>query len=663
DDRDLLHFFEPASASADSSRVSGLFGIPALASGPQGLEGMLSTAVHRAQGLVEAICASRTDEELYGLVRLFDRLSDTVCRVLDLCEFIRGVHPDERYISMAEDVYGQLYSYMNVLNTHVGLFDALCRLKATPTVWNALAEEEQAVALIFLRDFHKSGIQLSQRKRASFIQLSDEVQSLSRHFLTAQEQINTPPPSHPLPGVERRGGQVYIQATPRNVQYLLQLCPFPSARKAIYQAAYAASDEEVGILDALVDRRHRLAQAVDFSSYGEMFLSDKMAKSPEQVEVFIQALSQRNASVVRGDLSLLNQVRQQDPQAAKGAELAAWDRSYYHRLLRASSPSLSSLTPYFPLGRVILGLSRLMHVLYGVRLRPSQHAHGEVWTEEVRRMEVVNEDGTFLGLIYLDLEDRPGKARGAAHYTIRCARRHWPQEGPDDQGGTVYRGGSQWITPMVVLTCGFSQAHRGMDIGEVETLFHEAGHALHAMLGQTTYHNVAGTRCAVDFVELPSILHERFISEPTFLRLLSQHHHTGAPAPLPLVQTHLSHRQTLSSLEDQQQMVYAMLDQRLHASRQQGQEGSDAAVREAEAMVGAFSHIPGVRWQMDFGHLVGYGAGYYSYLLDRVLANRVWQRLFCTSGISRESGENLASCVLRHGGGRDPWMCVEDLLQ
>ncbi|KAI9228055.1 MAG: metallopeptidase [Piptocephalis tieghemiana] len=632
---------------------------------------MLQEATQRAQELVESICASRTDKELYNLVPLFDRLSDTVCRVLDLCEFIRGVHPDEHYVSMAEEVYGQLFSYMNVLNTHVGLYDALCRLKSTPTVWDALGEEERAVALIFLRDFHKSGIQLSERKRASFIQLSDEVQSLSRHFLTMQEQEDRPSlvlpdaalPVHPLPGVKRKDGQVHIQASPRNVQFLLQHCPFPSARKAIYRAAYTASDSDVSVLDSLVDRRHQLAQAVDFSSYGEMFLSDKMAQSPEKVEAFIQALSRRNTSVVQGDMALLGQVRQQDSRATKEGELAAWDRAYYHRLLRASSPPLSSLTPYFPLARVLQGLSRLVHVLYGVRLRPSQHAQGEVWAEGVRRMEVADENGTLLGLIYLDLEDRPGKFRGAAHYTIRCSRRLWPEEGKGLQEGTVQRGSTKWVTPMVVLTCGFSQAHKGMEIGEVETLFHEAGHALHAMLGQTTYHNVAGTRCAVDFVELPSILHERFISDPSFLRLLSQHHRTGSPAPLSLIQSHLSHRQALSSLEDQQQMVYAMLDQRLHASRQQHHGGSDEAVREAESLVGAFPHVPGARWQMDFGHLVGYGAGYYSYLLDRVLANRVWQRVFRSSGVSRESGEKLASSVLRHGGGRDPWTCVEDLLQ
>lgn len=180
------------------------------------------------------------------------------------------------------------------------------------------------------------------------------------------------------------------------------------------------------------------------------------------------------------------------------------------------------------------------------------------------------------------------------------------------------------------------------------------------MLGRTEYHNVSGTRCATDFVELPSIIMESFVSSPDVLPLFARHFHTDAPLPLPHFKAHLSLHTSLSAMETNAQIMMATLDQVYHSKAAQDPSAFDTTriYHDLQQKMGVIPPVNGTAWQTQFGHLYGYGATYYSYLFDRAIAERVFGKLFCKNALSREGGEILRDEVLKWGGSKDPWEMV-----
>ncbi|KAI5114663.1 hypothetical protein M0805_001846, partial [Coniferiporia weirii] len=271
--------------------------------------------------------------------------------------------------------------------------------------------------------------------------------------------------------------------------------------------------------------RAELAQLCGKESYAHLTLNDKMAKSPEHVRYFLDALLDHTRPYARNALLSLSQRKQKHLGLSTLPVIQAWDRDYY---CPPEPPAPPIPLPPLTLGTVFMALSRLFKHLYGITLRPQDASQGELWHPDVRKLEVVDEDAGVIGWIYADLFARRGKAGGAAHYTVRCSRRT-DDDDPDadyipagymnknvemsmnfdKEHRTHLRGiKGEYQLPVVVLLCEFTppSVTRGatrLHWHEVQTLFHEMGHAMHSMIGRTEYQNVSGTRCATDFVELP----------------------------------------------------------------------------------------------------------------------------------------------------------------
>lgn len=178
------------------------------------------------------------------------------------------------------------------------------------------------------------------------------------------------------------------------------------------------------------------------------------------------------------------------------------------------------------------------------------------------------------------------------------------------------------------------------------------------MIGKTEYQNVSGTRCATDFVELPSILMEHFLTSPTVLSLFS----SADDAAARQVGNH--HEDPCHNIDTHGQILLAVLDQAYHspAATEPGFD-STATLARLHAARGLIPFVEGTSWQTQFGHLFGYGATYYSYLFDRAIASRVWRKLFARDPLNREMGERYKREILRHGGGEDPWAMIGSLLE
>ncbi|KAK3807709.1 MAG: hypothetical protein J3Q66DRAFT_379188 [Benniella sp.] len=674
---------------------------------PQTFMDSVSAAIARGHLLVERIANApeRGEHEMRKVVKIFDRLSDVICRVIDAAEVVQGLHPDPAWRRGAETVFEEMFSWMNTLNTDPRLYKTLQTVLNTPSIESGFSEAERHTAIMFLRDFEKSGIHLSDAKRAQFVQLSDKIVSLGREFMNVSSTPG-PGPSHIMitPPTRLRGlatGHIQritktnkhgekvaaVSTSGWESQMVLKHVEDEEIRRAMFVANMAEDKSKVAILDDLLKTRYELAQLVGLPSYGHLFLGSKMVKNPQNVNAFLQTLHGSLQQNLEKELTMLQRAKRIHTRN-DNATLKAWDKDYYQRLINSQTSTIppgEPISAYFSVGTTMDGLSKLFSNLYGITFVPRSIRPGEVWHDDVVKLDVMDERDGLIGTLYCDFYARHDKQPNAVHYYVRCARRVDDDDEENDVApGMMLREGIKLSTadpgvhmpgkegryqlPIAVLSCGFSRPVGRkpalLNWLEVETLFHEMGHAMHSMIGRADYHNVSGTRCPVDFVEIPSIMMEHFLAAPEVLDLFATHYQTQAPLPKGLLEAHQASRSTFQAIDLHSRLTLSMLDQLYHSGIV-GDSGfsSTKSLNDLESTIGIVPPVPGTAWQTGFGHLNSYGAGYYSYVFGRCVTEQIWDKVFKSAPTSREAGERLREHVLKWGGSRDPWKCLGGLLE
>lgn len=677
---------------------------------PDGFLTFARVSLKRARAIVDKVLKTSSIEEYRMIVRYLDRLSDILCRVLDMADFVRVTHPNPTVQSKASEAWDMVYQYMNELNTMTGLNDQLSIAMANPDVTSVWSEEEKAVAEVLKLDFTKSAVNLPQNYRDRFVQLSSEISTAGSAFVQemSPEQLEVIISSSHLRGMDpvqardlTRGGRVHIPTLSAQAALALRTVHDQDARKLLFYASRTASKRSVQILEYMMQLRSELATLSGFKSYAHLALRDRMmARSPEAVLKFLRALAKNNSPKAKQEMKdLLEEKKKFDPLAT---QLDPWDKDYYSNLVRRPmrqlEPRSDTLSSYFSLGVVMQGLSRLFTQLYGIRFVPKAPLPGETWHPDVRRLDVMSDTDGHVAVLYCDLFYRPDKSPNPAHFTLRCSRELskdemaevWEQRKEDADmpqfsspelaanDGMSYslQNGTVKQLPTIALVCDFSKDSMESDhppallsFFQLETLFHEMGHAIHSILARTSFQNVSGTRCATDLAELPSTLMEYFAADPSVLALFARHWKTNEPLPYELVAKRIHQAKRFEASETENQIILAMLDQSLHSPKARGHNFDSTKI--FHSLQRTFSSAPpdpySTRWQGFFGHLSGYGSTYYSYLFDRVLAQRVWEVVFSAGqgrgALRRENGERLKESLLKWGGGRDPWKCLSDVLK
>lgn len=659
--------------------------------------------LRKAKKLVAKILAASSVEQYHRIVKDLDRLSDLLCRVIDISDFVRATHPDPRMQVAATRAYAMVFEYMNVLNTTTGLakqLDTAIEQSANMPKWG---EQEQMVAKILKRDFANSAIDLPQADRERFVTLSQEISEVGLDFVDslAPEKERLTFQSSRLKGMDpmlvrqlTQWGQVTLPSVGGPAVAALRSVQDEATRKEIFRASRTSSRATLERLRSLLTKRAELAKLSGFQSYAHLTLQDKMAKSPESVNGFLQALSKDNRPMVEAEVVDLIMAKMTETNTSHPT-LQPWDKEYYmsHILssVRSTSRNPDFLSAYFSLGRVMQGLSRLFSRLYGIRFVPHESLPGETWNSDVRRLDVISETDGHVAVLYCDLFSRPGKSPNPAHFTLRCSRLISSEEIQEavlardpifesaeqvaNDGMAMSKPHSEGVMqlPTIALICDFatepgSNKPSLLNFSEVSTLFHEMGHAIHSIIGRTLFQAVSGTRCATDFSELPSILMEHFAADPSVLALFASHYETDQALPYEMVAEKLALDKKFEGSDVENQIILSMLDQAYHSSLPLNPSFDTTKVyHDLQRAHGTLPpDPPGTSWQGFFGHLYGYGGSYYSYLFDRVLAKRVWQKVFASGqdggATDRLNGERFKDNVLKWGGARDPWRCLSNVL-
>ncbi|MEA3445608.1 MAG: M3 family metallopeptidase [Bacteroidota bacterium] len=401
------------------------------------------------------------------------------------------------------------------------------------------------------------------------------------------------------------------------------------------------------IVKQIARLRLEKANLLGYVSHSAFVLDNNMAKEPERVYNFLDDLWEKALPMAKAEAIELQELINNEKGKFK---LEAWDWWYYTEKLRKSKYNLNEeeLRPYFKLENVIDGAFAVANNLYGISFAELNDM--PVYHPEVRVFDVLNNDNSHLGVLYMDFFPRESKRGGAWMTEFR------QQSIKDDKD----------IRPVISVVCNFSKPSGDtpalLNFDEVETLFHEFGHALHGLFSECTYPGIAGTNVARDFVELPSQFMENFCSEPEALALFAKHYKTGEIIPQELVDKIIASSHFNQGFVAVEYLSAAYLDLDWHNMK----EAVDVDVNKFEqAVLDKIGLIPEitVRYRSTyFAHVFsgGYSSGYYSYIWAELLDADAFQAFKENGLFDQTTASAFRKELLSKGGTDDPMLLYEN---
>ena len=559
-----------------------------------------------------------------------------------------------------EPISAMLTDFSNAMMLDPALFarvDAVYRQRASLD----LSPEQTRLLEETHRRFVRAGAALAPEQRERVAQINAEMSKLGVAFgqklladqkassviLTEAEMAGIPAGAKAAAAkaAEDAGRQGYlITATRSAVEPFLTTATNRAARKKVFKAfdnrgANANDNNTAAIIRRMLELRIERAQLMGAKTHADFVLEDSMAKTPDGAMDLLMQIYAPARERARQEQAALEKLA-----AADGVtKLEAWDWRFYAEKERARRYNLdeAQLKQYFPLDGMVAALMETTSRLYGIKFveRPDL----PVYAPGVKAWEAREADGTVVGLFFADWFARPTKRPGAWMNSLR------------DQSALLgYKA-------VVVNNCNFTSPAPGeratISLDDAETLFHEFGHALHGLFSQVRYPSLSGTAVSRDFVELPSQIHEHWISEPSILRAHAKNA-AGEPIPEAMLASLLEARTFNQGFVTVQQISSAILDMRLHQMTSVPADFDAVAWEKAQLTALGVLEAVGMRHRLPhFSHIFdgGYSAGYYAYS---------WAEAMDADGFEafKESGDlfnpvlaaKLRREVLARGNTRDP---------
>jgi len=428
---------------------------------------------------------------------------------------------------------------------------------------------------------------------------------------------------------------------------------------SVNRANHGGENDTKAIVTRLAQLRAQRAKLLGFPNHATFSLDDQMAKTPQNAEQLLTGIVPAATAKARDEAARMQKII----DAEKGGfTLGPQDWEYYAEKVRKAEYDLdeSQIKPYFELEHVLHdGVFFAANKLYGITFKERKDL--PVYNPDVRVFEVFDANGKSLALFYADYFQRANKDGGA-----------W-QDSFVDQSNLL------GTKPVVVNVCNFTKPSPGqpalLSFDDVTTMFHEFGHALHAMFSNIKYPMLGGV--SRDFVEFPSQFNEHWALDPTVLANYAKHYQTGKPMPQDLVDKIKRSRTFNQGYAVTEYVAAALLDMAWH-SLPADAPPQDVNKFEADALKRYQIDLPQVppRYHTTyFSHIWngGYSAGYYAYLWSEVLDDDAFYWFKEHGGLTRVNGQRFREMVLSKGGtqdvattfrnfrGRDP--IVEPLLE
>lgn len=622
---------------------------------PGEITNLSAAAETKARASLDAIAAippqQRTPENT--LIAFSDAVTDYNDAMNPLV-IMGEVAPDPAIAAEGMAARDSYSSFMTGVSTRRDLYNAIRDLQPqTP--------DEARLFNVTIQAFEHNGLKLSDDRLALVREKLQEISRLETRYAANLNNDNTTlvftreelagVPDDVLDSFEQTPDGSYI-VTLQGPDYsaVMRNADRSETRKAMYRAINNVQTEEnTRLLEDAVTLRSETAHELGYATWADYQLDGRMAKDSGAAMTFLEGMEGPLQEKTKAELAGLLLIKQQRDPSADSVD--PWDVSW----LLAQQKQIQynydddEVKEYFPTDTVVEGMFKTCGSLFGIRFDEVKGA--DVWAPEVRLFRVSDtSDNATVGYLYLDLYPRAGKTQSVFETELRTGR---------------MKNGS-YSVPVVIIVDDITRPTEKrpslMTPGDVSTLFHETGHALHSLLTRAPYGTLAGTNVQWDFVETPSQALEEWPYDPQVMESLSGYYtNRSQKIPADLSNRIIAAQNSGKGYYYSRQLVYSLYDLRLHTATPPVNATDLFYATYADVMARPLA--PGLHEPASFSHLMGgYDAGYYGYLWSKVYALEIVDEFERNGMTNHTSGMRFREEILSRGNMDDGDVLLDNFL-
>ena len=610
----------------------------------------VKAGIEAQQAEIDAIVASQEAPTFESVIAPFDRSGGLLAKVTGVLYNVSETENCPEMEAIIEEATPLLSAHDDGIYMNKALYEKVA------AVYNAdqsgLTREQQMVLKKIYEAFERNGVGLDEAAQEELKQINAEMAA----------KIN------------KIGNNILAESNAFKQEFGLSVSAYPVAmaetvdralRERMFKAYSTrghngnANDNRALILDVM-RLRIRKARIMGFDNPADYILQDKMAHDHATVDAFLGDIMKAAVEKAKAEVADMQAIMDEDVKAGvlpSGSKIEPWDWWYYAERVRKAKYDLDeNLTkPYFEAGNVKKGLFAAAKTLYGVNAEEIQGV--PVYNPAVQTYKLTYDDGSLIGIFTTDYFPRDSKRGGAWMNNVR--EQYVDAEGRD-------------VRPIIVNVGNFSAPDADgvalLSVDNVETAFHEFGHALHGLLSKCSYKTVSGTNVARDFVETFSQFNENFAFQPELLAQYATHYKTGEVIPSELVAKINAARTFNQGFMTTELCAASILDMKWHELTEIPADADSTFIDAFEEKVckemGLIDEIIPRYRTTYFNHIFGsgYSAGYYGYLWSEVLDKDAFSKFEDHGVWDVELARKFKETFLEKGGSEEPMVLFKSFM-
>lgn len=589
--------------------------IPKFETTPAEIEASINEAITTANAALDKVGALKSSEVTFdNTIRALDDIGYAANQVASRIYLMKETSQDEKLRDAGTELIKLFEKWSVGLDYREDVYQAV---KAYADTKPQLSGEQAKLFKETLRDYKRAGLHLPKGKRDEVEELRKILSGMRTDFRSnvtnaekdikfTKEELDGVPDSYlNAPGIKTGDDEYTVQA---NVTYhflvVMQNAKREETRKRLKIARYSlAKEENSELLQKVVMLRDDIARRLGYATWADYKTEPKMAGNGKTAMEFVRNLKDGLQPKFEAELEEFRKMKVRDADDAD-AKIELWDWRYYSNQLKKEKYTVDTeqLRVFFAYEKVLQGMFDIYEHCFGLKIQSVDP--GYKWVDDLT-LHLISDSktGEPLGMVYLDMFPRDGKYNHFAQFGII--------EGKRLPNGTYQR-------PTVALICNFPEPQEGkpslLSHGEVETLFHEFGHALHSILTRAEFSRFAGTSVPRDFVEAPSQMLEAWIWDKDVLDGFAEDYRDPSKKiPQDILDKMTAAKNATVGTMYRRQLSFGLLDLALHS--QISEDNPENAIELSNQILSdVFLPVPeGSTFSTYFGHLMGYDAGYYGY--------------------------------------------------
>jgi peptidyl-dipeptidase Dcp len=633
-------------------------------------EPAFDAGIAEAKAAIDSIVANPEAPTFENTILPLDNLSPTLDRVVSVLFALAEADSSDELTEVNEKLMPKYTEFTDEMMMNQGLFARVQTLYNNLDTVNQPLDERRAITDSYTQ-FVRRGALLSADDQKALKEVNGQLTDLylkyNKNLLNANNSFEiVVEKKEDLAGLPqntidnaateakergKEGKWVFTLHAPSRLA-VLQYADNRDLREKMWKGyttnATSGENDNRPVINQILKARAKKAQLLGYKDFASYMTADKMAKTPEAAEELLLKIFEPAKAKVAEEVATMQELSN---SLGNTFNIEPWDYYYFAEKVRQRDYALNEaeIRPYFAVDSVRKGIFAMANRLYGLTFEEMPDA--PKYHPDVKVYDVKDEKGEHLAVFMTDYFTRPSKRQGAWMEELQTS---WINPDGSVQRPIVYNVGN--FAPPT------ADAPALLTIDDVQTVFHEFGHALHGMLSRVRLKSQSGTSVDRDFVEFPSQFHEHWAFDPEMLKVYAHHYKTGELIPDSLVQKINAASKHNMGFATTELAGAALLDLYWGRLNPDGDVDIDAFEKQVAEKLGMPAQLTFRYRSPYFKHIFGdegYASGYYTYLWAEVFDADAYQ-LFCEKGVFNPELAAKMKHLLSSGASQDPMVLYEE---